>query len=265
MKRLLRSKRTSVEFNDDIIACAGLVERGDPDRFRTVMAAPLAARPAMFTLYALNVEVARAPWVTKEAMIAEMRLQWWRDVLEEISLGKAPRRHEVATPLSQILTPGDAKMLDQLVAIRRWDIYKDAFKNADHFMNYIDQTAGHLMVATARRLGECDEAVVRDVAYAAGLAAWFQAVPKLEEEKRIPMVDGRAEAIQELAQSGLDRLAKTRKLRSAVSMAARPALWSALSAHKVLQQVITDPYIVAEGAIRPVQGNLAWAALTGRW
>ena len=265
MKRLLRSKRTSVEFNDDIIACAGLVERGDPDRFRTVMAAPLAARPMMFTLYALNVEVARAPWVTKEAMIAEMRLQWWRDVLEEISLGKAPRRHEVATPLSQILTPGDAKMLDQLVAIRRWDIYKDAFENADHFMNYIDQTAGHLMVATARRLGECDEAVVRDVAYAAGLAAWFQAVPKLEEEKRIPMVDGRAEAIQELAQSGLDRLAKTRKLRSAVSMAARPALWSALSAQKVLQQVITDPYIVAEGAIRPVQGNLAWAALTGRW
>jgi phytoene synthase len=233
MKRLPRSKRNSVEFNDYIVACAGLVQRGDPDRFRTVMAAPLAARPVMFTLYALNVEVARAPWVTKEAMIAEMRLQWWRDLLEEISLGKAPRRHEVATPLSQILTPGDAKMLDQLVAIRRW--------------------------------GECDEGVVRDVACAAGLAAWFQAVPKLEEEKRIPMVDGRVEAIQELAQSGLDRLTKARKSRSAVSKASRPALWSALSAQKVLQQVIADPYIVAEGAIRPVKGNLAWAAFTGRW
>ena len=121
------------------------------------------------------------------------------------------------------------------------------------------------MVATARRLGECDEGVVRDVACAAGLAAWFQAVPKLEEEKRIPMVDGRAEAIQELAQSGLDRLTRARKSRSAVSKASRPALWSALSAQKVLQQVIADPYIVAEGAIRPVQGDLAWAAFTGRW
>jgi len=44
-----------VEFNDDIKACAGLVERGDPERFRTVIAAPFAARPVMFTLYALNV------------------------------------------------------------------------------------------------------------------------------------------------------------------------------------------------------------------
>ena len=67
-----------MEFNDDIIACAGLVERGDPDRFRTVMAAPLAARPVMFTLYALNVEVARAPWVTKEAMMIQLiqRAPW---------------------------------------------------------------------------------------------------------------------------------------------------------------------------------------------
>ena len=254
-----------MEFNDEIIACAGLVERGDPDRFRTVMAAPLAARPVMFALYALNVEVARAPWVTKEAMIAEMRLQWWRDVLEEISLKKSPRRHEVATPLSQVLTPELAKKLDQFVAIRRWDIYKDSFEDAEHFDRYIDQTAGHLMVTTARLLGECDEAIVRDVAYAAGLAAWFQAVPKLEEEKRLPMVDGRVEAIKELAQYGLDRLTKARQSRSSVSKASRPALWSALSAQKVLQQVITDPYIVAEGAIRPVQGNLAWAAFTGRW
>ena len=108
-----------MDFNEDIIACAGLVERGDPDRFRTVMAAPIEQRPILFALYAFNVEVARAPWVTQETMIAEMRLQFWRDVLEEISAGKAPRRHEVATPLAEILTPGDAVLLDQLVAIRR--------------------------------------------------------------------------------------------------------------------------------------------------
>jgi phytoene synthase len=254
-----------VDFNDDITACAGLVERGDPQRFRTVMAAPISARPILFALYAFNVEVARAPWVTKEPMIAEMRLQWWRDVLEEISLGKTPRRHEVVTPLSQLLTPGDAKILDELVAIRRWDIYKDAFEDEAHFTRYIDQTAGHLMVVAARRLGKCDESTVRDVAYAAGLAAWFQAVPKLEEAKRIPMVDGRAEAIQELAQSGLDRLTKARKSRGTIAKAARPALWTVSGAGAVLKQVIADPYVVAEGAIEPVQGNLAWAALTGRW
>lgn len=254
-----------MDFNDNITACAGLVERGDSKRFRTVMAAPVAARPILFAMYAFNVEVARAPWVTQEPMIAEMRLQWWRDVLEEISLGKTPRRHEVVTPLSQMLTPHDAGMLDQLVAIRRWDIYKDAFEDAAHFARYIDQTAGHLMVATARSLGACAEDVVRDVAYAAGLAAWFQAVPKLEEAKRIPMVDGRADAIQDLAQTALDRLTKARKSRGEISKAARPALWTAVGTDNVLKQVIANPHVVADGAIKLAMGNLAWVALTGRW
>ena len=68
-------------------ACAALVERGDPQRFRAAMAAPPEARRVLFPLYAFNVEVARAPWVTQEPMIAEMRLQWWRDALEEIAMG----------------------------------------------------------------------------------------------------------------------------------------------------------------------------------
>ena len=41
-------------------ACARLVERGDPDRFRVAMAAPPSAREALFPLYAFNLEVARA-------------------------------------------------------------------------------------------------------------------------------------------------------------------------------------------------------------
>ncbi|TNF18762.1 MAG: phytoene synthase, partial [Rhodobacteraceae bacterium] len=63
---------------DDWQACAAIVEKGDPDRFASAMAAPVAARARLFPLYAFNLEVARAPWVTQEPMIAEMRLQWWR-------------------------------------------------------------------------------------------------------------------------------------------------------------------------------------------
>ena len=59
-----------------IQACADLVHRGDPDRFAAIMAAPVGARERLFPIFAFNLEVARAPWVTAEAMIAEMRLQW---------------------------------------------------------------------------------------------------------------------------------------------------------------------------------------------
>ncbi|MGR3618044.1 MAG: squalene/phytoene synthase family protein, partial [Roseovarius sp.] len=68
-------------------ACADLVRRGDPDRFLATMAAPPPARRILFPLYAFNLEVARAPWMVSEPMIAEMRLQFWRDVVEEMGQG----------------------------------------------------------------------------------------------------------------------------------------------------------------------------------
>ena len=101
-------------------ACAELVHRGDPDRFLATMACPLAAREVLFPLYAYNVEVSRAPWVTEEPMIAEMRLQYWRDVADEIGQSRPPRAHEVAQPLSQVVAAADAALLDGIAAARRW-------------------------------------------------------------------------------------------------------------------------------------------------
>jgi phytoene/squalene synthetase len=151
-----------VSFDDDLNACAALVEKGDPARFRTVMAAPLDARRALFPLYALNVEISRAPWVTAEPMIAEMRLQWWRDALEEIAAGEGVRRHEVVTPLSRVLSVEDARALDDLVAARRWDCYKDPFEDQAHLTKYIEDTSGILMSVAARIWRRRGELVARN-------------------------------------------------------------------------------------------------------
>ncbi len=254
-----------MDFNDDLIACASLVEKGDPVRFRTVMAAPVPARGRLFALYAFNVEVARAPWLTQEPMIAEMRLQWWRDALEEIATDATPRRHQVVTPLQDVLSSPCAEMLDELVAARRWDIYKDAFEDAAHFERYIDQTSGHLMVAAARALGGADEQVVRDAAFASGVAAWLRAIPALAGAKRIPLLDGRDEGIKALAQQALKRLARARAQRSAVSKAVAPAMWPALQAAPVLRMAIKHPEWVAEGLPETPRDGLWWAALRAGW
>lgn len=258
-----------MSFDADLTACAALVERGDPLRFRAVMAAPAAARRVLFPLYAFNVEVSRAPWVTQEAMIAEMRLQWWRDVCEEIAEERAVRRHEVATSLAGILTAQDGAALDELVAARRWDIYKDAFEDAAHFERYLDQTAGTLAVVAARRLGDADEQVVRDAAYAAAVAAWLQAIPALEEAGRIPLLDGTPSAVKALAQGALDRLAHARKKRRLVSAKAGAALLHVGGAVPVLKAAIADPQAVGEGALPdPAEADrlgLAYRGLTGRW
>ncbi|MCB1349117.1 MAG: squalene/phytoene synthase family protein, partial [Maritimibacter sp.] len=74
-----------------LAACADLVRRGDPDRFRAAMAAPVEARARLFPLYAFNLEVARAPWASSDPTVAKMRLQFWRDVLVEIDEGEPAR------------------------------------------------------------------------------------------------------------------------------------------------------------------------------
>jgi len=250
-------------LSDAVIACAQLVEKGDPDRFRTAMAAPVSVRARLFPLYAFNVEVARAPWVTQEAMIAEMRLQWWRDALEEIAKGGDVRKHEVTTPLSEVLTPAMAQRLDETVAARRWDIYKEPFEDEAHLLAYLDQTSGHLMWAAAEGLGAPagQEQAVRSVALAAGLAAFLRAVPQLEAAKRVPLVDGTHQGLTDLARRVVSDVE-----RPHLSRDARPAVWPAIGAVRTLQQVLRDPAVVADGRLKaPVSAwRLGRSVVTGR-
>lgn len=258
-----------MEFDTDTIGCAGIVERGDPDRFRAAMAAPLQARAVLFPIYAFNVEVARAPWASQEPMIAEMRLQWWRDALDEIATGKPARRHEVVTPLARILSPVQAASLDAAVTARQWDIYRDPFEDDAALIAHIDATAGRLMVTAAQCLGAADAQTVTDYARAAGIAAWLRAAPDLDARGRIPLLDGTPEGIRTLALTGLASLTRARGNRAKVSPASRPALLAGWQASSLLRRAAADPDCVAAGRLAspPVKSRarLIWQAATGRW
>ncbi len=253
----------------DLNACADLVRRADPDRFLAAMAAPVTARSVLFPIYAFNVEVARAPWVTQETMIAEMRLQWWRDALAEIRDGDVVRRHEVVTPLSHLLDADGADLLDQLVQARRWDIYRDPFNDEAHFRDYLDKTSGFLMLVAARVLGTADEIVMRKAGFALGVANWLRAIPALEQSGRIPLPDGRPEAVQSLAREGLEALKHARSNRHAVSPNARAALLPLWQAGIVLRRAASHPARVTDGTLMPApivsRIKLMARAMTGRW
>ncbi|WP_187432206.1 hypothetical protein ROLI_018790 [Roseobacter fucihabitans] len=241
-----------MSFEPDLTACAALVEKGDPDRFAATMASPVAARRVLFPLYAFNIEVSRAPWVTQEPMIAEMRLQWWRDALEEIATGDTVRRHEVVTPLAAILDADGARVLDRLVAARRWDIYKEAFEGAAHFESYLNDTAAGLMWVATRALGGTDahfETPVRKLGRATGLARFLQAVPALEAQGRIPLVDGRAQAIGVLAEVTRGACPSVREIKTLLPAGARPACSEAFLTQDLLDLVVKRPQRVAESAI----------------
>ncbi|WP_299499033.1 squalene/phytoene synthase family protein [uncultured Roseobacter sp.] len=236
-----------MQFDADLNACAALVEKGDPDRFAATMASPVTARRILFPLYAFNVEVSRAPWLTQEPMIAEMRLQWWRDSLEEIAEGTPVRRHEVVTPLAACLDATGARLLDDLVAARRWDIGKDAFEDEAALWQYLDATTGNLLWTAARALDAAaeDEPDFRQVARAIALANWMQALPELEARGKKPMHDGRPETLSQLASAALSDL----KRQARLSTPSRLVLLSGWRARGILRRVQRTPQLVARGQL----------------
>ncbi|SDE06477.1 squalene/phytoene synthase family protein [Limimaricola pyoseonensis] len=254
-----------------VAACAGLVQRGDPDRFLSAMAAPVPDREKLFPLYAFNLEVARAPFVTKEPMIAEMRLQWWRDVVEQIAGDGPVRAHEVATPLAQVAR--EARLpeaaMDAMVAARRWDIENDPFEDQAALDAHIDATAGGLMWLSAKALGAGDgeEVAIRQAGFGHGVALWLQAIPDFEQKNKRPLVDGRPEAVRDFARRGLDALKAARRAR--ISAAAVPALRAAWQAEGVLKRAVAEPRRVADGALAPApaqaKASLMLKAATRRW
>jgi len=251
-----------------IAACAELVERGDPDRFAAAMAAPPDARARLFPLYAFNLEVARAPGVTAEPLIAEMRLQWWRDVVAASESGAA-RAHEVAAPLHTLIREAGlpVAVLDALVAARRRDLDPEPWADTGEFAGYLADTAGGLMWLSVRALGAGDEAAARDAGWAMGLAAWFRAVPELAARGRSPLPDDDPQAVAALARQGLDRLARARAARPGA--AAIPALRAGWQTGAILRAAAADPARVMQGGLAQSEfarrGGLLWRAVTGVW
>ncbi|MFN7003493.1 MAG: squalene/phytoene synthase family protein [Roseinatronobacter sp.] len=254
-------------------ALAEKVRQGDPDRHAATLAAPEGARAQLWALYAFNLEIARAPWVTQEPLIAEMRLQFWTDTLERIAAGTPPRAHEVAEPLAEVWRASRLPVAlgHAMVEARKHDISRAGFHDALALEGYLDATGGHLMWLAALTLGAQPEAepTVRDMAFAAGLANWFLAVPDLSARNVPALPDASDAAIRDLAQTALDRLARARQARSTVAASATPALLTGWQAGAILHRAASDPALVRTGGLALSEfsrrGRLMLRALSGRW
>ncbi|MCA0043732.1 squalene/phytoene synthase family protein [Celeribacter litoreus] len=254
-----------------IQACAEIVHKGDEARFRATMAAPVAAREVLFPIHAFCLEVAKAPWVTKEAMIAEMRLQFWRDVLQEKIDGKPARAHEVAAPLVAVLDEASAEALDASVTARQWDIYRDPHEDAEAFQRYLHASYVIPMHVAARKLGAPESAskALNRLGYAGALARYLMAIPGLQSAGRIPLVDGRPEAVAALAKEALEQGRWGAQALSKLSKTARAPMLDAVMHLPVLKQAAKTPEVVIDGQLGmgPLKTalRLTWASQGPTW
>jgi len=129
------------------------VKRVDEDRWLSSRYAREADRKMLIALYAFTYELARVRTVVTEPGLGAIRFQWWRDALDEIGKGLAPRQHDVVRALAEVQLPPDR--LQQLV-----DGYEAAFNAQDRSL----EPEGRLLLLACESL---DLNVARDWAESA--------------------------------------------------------------------------------------------------
>lgn len=78
------------------------LKRTDEDRWLATRYAAQPQRELLVALYLFNQELQRALH-TKEAILGKIRLQWWRETLEQLGGAGALRRHDLAEELARVI------------------------------------------------------------------------------------------------------------------------------------------------------------------
>lgn len=85
-----------------------LIRRVDPDRWLSSrFIGDAQARADVIALYAYDHELARAPRVASNPLLGEIRLTWWREMLDEAYDGRPVRHHPTAQALADVISRRD--------------------------------------------------------------------------------------------------------------------------------------------------------------
>lgn len=137
----------------------------DPDRWLSSrFAADAAARADLALLYLIDNELAAVRGKARDALVAEMRLAWWRDALDGMMAGRGGRGH----PLLEALTASGLPLGPVAGLPDRYIDALDPAEDDEAVLARIDETDGVVMGIAALRLDP--DARVEQVADAA--RAW---------------------------------------------------------------------------------------------
>lgn len=252
----------------------GEVRRRDPERFATAMFAPQDRREDLFILLSFNAEVARTRLMVHEKVAGQIRLQWWREVIEgERQAEIAP--NPIAFPLVDLIHRAGLpkEPFWALLEAREQDLDPFPFSQIGDIATYASATGGALHQLMALSLGARDEESLA-ASHAAGTAwaltgllrsfptsqaeGWHLASGLDDRRKRQDLSQYLAGQAWECARRAKARI---------ISRAALPAMLSVCQAAyylKVLEKAAFDPLDVAFLRPRPMPIRLLWSALTGR-
>jgi NADH dehydrogenase [ubiquinone] 1 alpha subcomplex assembly factor 6 len=135
--------------------CLAQVRQGDRDRYLALLFSPATARGGLAALAAFNLELARAATEISESMLGLVRLQWWREAVEEIRAGGMTRRHPVVEALAAA-TRAHGLSTDRMLAMiagREEELESDGAPSQATFDARADATAANLIRLSLQAVG----------------------------------------------------------------------------------------------------------------
>ena len=274
-------------------ACARQVRQYDNDRYLTALFAPGDRREVLFALAAFNLEVAKIPEVVSEPMLGEMRLQWWREVIEEIAQGRA-RKHEVVQPLAAAARQFDlpVRELLPLIDARAFDLEDRAPADLAELEAYAEATTAPLNRLALQALGISGDLAMQGAASlgrATALTGLLRAIPFHARQRRVYLPTalvkmvavemgelfelrphaGLARAVEELVGVASGHLRAARKLGRLLPRKAAPVLLQATLAAGHLAAIRTARFDVFAHDVQAPRPSrllgLTWRAVVGRY
>jgi phytoene synthase len=171
-----------------------LVRRVDPDRWLSSRFVADADRRAdVIALYAYDHELARAPRVASNALLGEIRLTWWREVLDEIFEGRPVRRHPTAQALAAAVGRRrlEREPLESMIDARYRELDSRAMDETEA-LEWARDTAGRAAeLAVAILDPEAEAGPAREAAAAWALARQLPERPVLREAFERLLREGR--------------------------------------------------------------------------
>jgi phytoene synthase len=161
---------------DAFAYCEKFLREEDKDRYLAALFTPAEYRPALFSLYAFDIETARVALRVREPLAGEIRLQWWHDAVT----GKTPEQaagNPVATAFIETVQrfklPQDAILT--LIEARRLRLYEEPLAGLDVLDDFARRTAGGVFSLAGRILSNGDDPRCGPLSHAAALAAVIDA------------------------------------------------------------------------------------------
>jgi phytoene synthase len=133
--------------------CERLVRDEDRDRFLATLFASADKRPALFSIYAFDIEVAHISGRVSEPLAGEVRLQWWRDVIAGMSREQAAGNPVAAALIDTIerYTLPEQIFVD-LIEAQRDALYRKPVETIGEFEQWAEKTYGGIFALAARIL-----------------------------------------------------------------------------------------------------------------